>query len=160
MYIPYARKSQRESKLVQAEERARLRRVYSRNLILIILSLGLAIAIFIFTRFFASEPMHPQAVKLQGFLHEAIPQVSFSVSIEEAGGVPDIEITAVFDKAPADLKALIARVEKVIYHNAGFDRAIVIIRLMERLQSGDDTELASLAVKRTSLSEMQRDAER
>jgi len=159
MFIPI-RHDWRDRKLEEEEERARLKRIYTRNLILIILSLGAAITIFIFTRLYLPQQKHPQSILLEEALHKAFPQDSFSVSIDESGNLPDIEISAVVATAPLDIDAYIAHIEKVIYDDAEFDRGMVVIRLLERLQANNGTELASLAVRRTSLTEIEKNAER
>jgi hypothetical protein len=144
----------RERMRSQQEDRARLRSIYTRNTILIILSLGAAISVFLLTRFLATERVDPEAERLEKVLQEALPAASFTVTIDQSAQMPEIGIRAVVSKAPDDIDGFITRIEDTVYHESGYRQGFVAIRLFERLREGDANALASLAARRTSISEI------
>ena len=146
-------------------DRERIRRVYGRNLILIILSLGAAIAVFLVTRLLLPSNDHgirnPLEVKIENSLARAITAADFMVSIKRREGSAYFDVTAVLDEPPANPDGLIARIEAIIYDDARESRGDVVIRLILRLPNVDGGEEdAALAVQRTTIEEIRRKLER
>jgi hypothetical protein len=144
----------RERLRKEEEERAQFKQAYTRNLILIILSLGAVTTIFLFTRILAPIPQDPEAARIERILEEKMPPADFTVNIRKSFEPPEIEVNVLTDGPPEDIEAFIAGIQRIIYHEAVLERGFVTVRLQERLKNDGATSVASLAVRRTSISEI------
>ena len=142
----------------------RIRRIYGRNLIIIVISLAAALLVFLVTKFFGpgarEELRNPEETRLVAELTRAIGGIDFDVKImTDPGGEPSIVVSAIPDKAglsDRQIEQLFARTGTIVYHQARFDSAHVTITVYERLGSGELDELAVVAVRRTTLDELSR----
>ena len=160
-------RSWRERLSQEQRDNERIRRIYSRNLILIIVSLAAALLVFLVTKFFGpgarEQIRNPEETRLVAELTRAIEGVDFDVRInKERSGDTSIAVNAIPDKAARSdrqIERLFARTGAIVYDQSRLDSAHVTITIFERLGSGNREELAVVAVRQTTLAEISRSEE-